>query len=50
MAKDTLFGYELPMPASDLYVALGTVAAFLPVVVIVHRIIAFISRLFLKRA
>ena len=50
MAKDTLFGYELPMPVSDLYVALGTVAAFLPTVYIVHNIIAYILRLFAKRA
>lgn len=50
MAKDTLFGYELPMPSSDLYVAVGTVAAFLPAVYIIHRIIASFLRLFTKRA
>ena len=50
MVKDTLFGFELPMPALDLYVALGTVAAFLPVVYIVHHTIAFVLRLFTKRA
>ena len=50
MGKDTLFGYELPMPASDLYVALGTVAAFLPTVYIVHNFIAFVLRAFAKRA
>lgn len=50
MVKDTLFGFELPMPALDLYVALGTVAAFLPSVYIVHHTIAFVLRLFTKRA
>ena len=38
-AKDTLFGYEIPMPLSDLLTALITVALFLPVTVIVYRII-----------
>ena len=46
MVKDSLFGYELPMPVIDLYVALGTVAAFLPSVYIVHHTIVFIARLF----
>jgi hypothetical protein len=39
---DTIFGYEVPMPASDVYIAIATVAAFLPTVYITHWTIAFI--------
>ena len=39
-----IWGYEIPMPASDVYIALATVASFLPAVLIIHRFIAFIRR------
>lgn len=38
-----IWGYEIPMPASDIYIALATIAAFLPAVFITHRVIAFIA-------
>ena len=40
---DTLFGYPIPMPKSDLLIALATVVSFLPVFVIVYRTSAWIS-------
>ena len=46
-----IFGYEVPMPPSDVYIALTTVAAFLPTVLVIHRLVAFIGRqLYNKRA
>ena len=42
--KDTILGHEIPMPLSDLYVAIATVALFIPTVVVVHNSIAFIIR------
>ena len=42
--RNEIFGYEIPMPASDVYIALTTVAAFLPTVLVVHRLIAVIGR------
>lgn len=39
-----LFGHQLPMPRVDLYIALATVAGFLPAVVIVHHLVAFVFR------
>ncbi len=39
MTKDKLLGYELPMPLSDLYTALITVALFLPAVVCINYIV-----------
>lgn len=39
------------MPPSDVYIALTTVAAFLPTVLVIHRLLAFIGRqLYNKRA
>ena len=43
--KDTLFGYEIPMPRSDVFIAIATVAAFLPTVVVGHHIALFVARL-----
>ena len=37
--KETLFGYEIPMPRSDLFIALATVVGFLPFTVVVYHII-----------
>ena len=44
VADNILFGYELPMPRVDLYIALATVAGFLPAVVIAHHLVAFVLR------
>ena len=42
--RHEIFGYEVPMPPSDVYIALTTVAAFLPTVLVIHRLVAFIGR------
>lgn len=44
VADNVLFGYELPMPRVDLFIALATVAGFLPAVVAVHHLVAFVIR------
>ena len=44
-----IWGYEIPMPASDVYIALATVASFLPAVLITHRAIAFVAAKLLKK-
>ena len=44
MDEHSIFGYPLPMPRSDLYIALATVAGFLPAVVIVHHTVIFIIK------
>ncbi len=44
MDDNILFGYQLPMPRVDLYIALATVSLFLPAVVVVHHIVAFVIR------
>ena len=46
--KDTIFGYEIPMPASDIYIALATVAAFLPALVVGHNLALFIWRVYCR--
>jgi hypothetical protein len=45
---DTLFGYEIPMPRSDLLIAIITVASFLPVVILVYRVVLGIRHLFTR--
>lgn len=40
-AKETLFGYEIPMPRSDLFIAFATVLSFLPVFVIAYRTVSW---------
>ena len=45
---DTLFGYSIPFPRQDLYVALATVIGFLPAVVILHAIIVRLLQPFTK--
>lgn len=42
--KDTVFGHELPMPLNDVYIAIATVALFIPTVIVVHNSVAFIIR------
>lgn len=44
--KDTLFGHEIPMPRSDLLVALVTVVSFLPATIILYRLGRAIARVF----
>jgi hypothetical protein len=38
-AADTLFGYPLPFPRQDLYVALIAVSSFIPAVVIINAVV-----------
>lgn len=38
MDSHTLFGYELPFPKQDLFVALIAVASFIPAVVILNAL------------
>ena len=42
--KDTVLGRELPMPLNDVYIAIATVALFIPTVIVVHNSVAFIVR------
>ena len=35
----TLWGYNIPFPRKDLYVALGAVFGFLPITVLVHTLL-----------
>ncbi len=43
--EDTLFGYDIPMPRKDLFLAIATVAAFLPAVVLAHNAVLLLARL-----
>lgn len=43
--KEKLFGHDIPIPRSDLFIALATVISFLPVFVIVYRIVAWLAKL-----
>ena len=45
MPKHLFLGYEVPLPASDIYTALLTVAGFLPAVVLLHHTAAFLLRI-----
>ena len=45
---DTLFGYPVPFPKHDLFIAFAAVVSFLPIVVLLHFIIAKIASLFNK--
>lgn len=36
---DTLFGYAIPMPKSDLFVALASIAALFPCVIAAHWLV-----------
>ena len=44
-AVDTLFGYPVPFPRQDFYVAFIAVASFLPALVLLHAIVARILSL-----
>jgi hypothetical protein len=48
-AEDTLFGYPIPFPKTDLITALIAVVSFLPIVVVVHTIVVRILRVFTKK-
>lgn len=45
---NSLFGYEIPMPRSELFIAIATVISFLPVVVLVYRVVLGIRHLISK--
>ena len=47
---DTLLGHAIPLPRPDLYVAFAAVALFLPVVVILHRSLAWGLRTLANKA
>lgn len=36
---DELFGYPLPFPREDLYIALAAVAGFIPAVVLINAVV-----------
>ena len=42
--KDKVLGHEIPMPLTDVYIAVATVALFIPTVIVVHHCVAFILR------
>ena len=44
IADNLLFGCELPMPKVELFIAPAAVAGFLPAVVVVHHLVAFVIR------
>ena len=41
-----VWGHRIPLPRRDLVAALATVALFLPAVVLVHRCVAALLRIF----
>jgi hypothetical protein len=47
-AVDTLFGYPVPFPTHDLYIAFIAVVCFLPALVVIHFIVAKFLSLFKK--
>ncbi len=46
---DTILGYEIPLPAGDVYISILTVMSFIPAVFIVHRLTAFMISMLPKR-
>lgn len=48
-AVDELFGYPIPFPKQDLFIALIAVVSFLPALVIIHAIVTRIASLFTKK-
>lgn len=42
--KDKVLGHELPMPLTDVYIAVATVVLFIPTVIVVHNVVAFIVK------
>lgn len=42
-------GHRIPLPATDFYLALATVALFLPAVVLVHRTVVVVVRLLTRK-
>ena len=42
--KDKVLGHELPMPLTDVYIAVATVVLFIPTVIVVHNVVAFIAK------
>lgn len=41
----TLFGYDIPFPRRDLFIALAAVIGFLPITVILHTLVTTVYRL-----
>ena len=50
MAGGVVAGHRIPLPASDFYLALATVALFLPAVVLLHRATAAVLKVITKAA
>jgi len=46
---DTLFGYPVPFPKQDFYIAFIAVVCFLPTLVVIHFIVAGFLSLFKKK-
>jgi hypothetical protein len=44
--ENQLFGYELPFPRQDLYVALIAVLAFIPAVILLNALVNGVMNLF----
>lgn len=42
--KDKVLGHELPMPLTDVYIAVATVVLFIPTVIVVHNVVALVVR------
>lgn len=49
-AENQLFGYELPFPRQDLYVALIAVLAFIPAVVLLNSLVRWRGETLLSAA
>lgn len=47
--ESTLFGYPLPFPKEDLYVALIAVASFIPAVVLINAVVNGLLNLLPKK-
>ncbi len=47
--EDSILGFRIPFPKQDVYIALIAVASFLPIIVIVTRIVTTIVGLFRKK-
>lgn len=47
--KEKLFGYEIPMPRSDLFIALATVICFLPVTVIIYQSVMLVNKFLIPK-
>ena len=46
LMNHTFLGYSVPLPAKDIVTALAIVAGFLPAVVVLHHLVAFLLKTF----